>query len=372
MKKTLLFLLACSLLISCTEEAKTISNIHFSYEIDTVQVDSKELLLNVQGGLSRMAFSPDGQTLYFYNTSEKRLDLIDLNSYEISRSISFSTDGPKGIGGLSPYEFELTEHGEIIIASFDVIRKMDSLGNQIESYNWDALDYQSGQLPEGTILSFTGEYDATGTVFYGVYGKVRGGNSNGEGIGILDIPNQSIQTEEISLLKTLADYEIVLNGELSMSSGENYFFQLVKDKILISTEAHNSLAIYDTNTDSLFQIDFSSQLLPDKKPGNFEKQVTSMDQMKEALLAKAKEISFGPWIWDESSQRYFRVSKFQSQFDPPKFEVFVTVADADFQVIVEEKDFPNFRSNAFFHNGYLHQPINLNDELHFVRVKPEF
>ncbi len=367
-----LLFLAFPILFSCGDQDSTVSERHFSYKIDTVKVESHELLLNVQGGLNRMAISPDGQTLYFYNTSEKRLDLIDLNSYQISRSIFFTADGPQGIGGISPYGFEITERGEIIIASFDAIRKMDLLGNKIESYNWESLNYQSGQIPEGTILSFDGEYDPTGNIFYGVYGRERGGNSNGDGLGILDIPNRAIRTKEIPLLKSLTDYKIELDGDVKTIGFESFFLQHENEKILISTEAHNSLAVYDICRDSLYQIDFSSELLPDKKPGNFEKKVTSLDQMKASLLAKAKEVSFGPWIWDESSQHYFRISQYQSGFDPPEFQVYVTVADPDFQVVLEQKDFPRARSNAFFHQGYLHHPINLNDELYFVRIKPEF
>lgn len=365
-------MLLISLIFSCADQASTVSEAHFSYSIDTVRVESHELLLNVQGGLNRMAISPDGQTLYFYNTSEKRLDLIDLNSYQINRSISFGSDGPQGIGALSPYGFEITEKGEIIVASFDAIRKMDSLGNKIESYNWESLNYQSGQVPQGTILSFDGEYDPTGNIFYGIYGRERGGNSNGDGLGILDIPNWAIQTKEIPLLKSLADYKIELDGDVKTIGLEGFFLQLENEKILISTEAHNSLAVYDICKDSLYQVDFSSELLPDKKPGNFEKKVTSLDQMKASLLDKAKEVSFGPWIWDASSQHYFRISQYQSGFDPPEFQVYVTVAGPDFQVVLEQKDFPRIRSNAFFHQGYLHHPINLNDELYFVRIKPEF
>lgn len=370
--KNLIYFSIIILLFSCQANQETKSELDFSFTLDTVKVNSNNLLLNVDGGMSTLTLSPDNQFLYFFNPSEKRLDQIDLENYEIFRSITFSKDGPNSIGSLSPYEFEILETGEIIIASFDAIRKMDAAGNKIENYNWDAMDFLSGSIPHGYILSFAGEYNSNGDTFYGIYGDQRGGNGRGNGIGILEIPNRSIQTREVPLLKSLQDYEVILEGDMKFSSGDQYFLQKVDDKILISTETQNSLVVYNIQKDSLYQIDFSSQLLPNKKPGNYERKVNTMEQMQEALITKAKEISFGPWIWDEKSRKFYQFSYFQNAFDPPGYQVYLSIIDQDFELIFEMTDVPKFSGKVFFHKGVLHKALNQNDELFFVRMKPHF
>lgn len=360
------------LIFSCQEKEGFVSEINFSYTLDTIMVNSKGLLLNVQSGISNMTTSPSGQTLYFYNSSEKRLDLIDLNTYDINQSLYFSSEGPNGIGNLSPFDIDISENGEITIAYFDAIRKMDSLGARVKTFSWEGLEYNSGKIPEGNILSFSGEYNGKGETFFGIYGKLRGGNSSGNGLAILNISELSIRTMEIPLLKTLEDYKIVLNGELPMTNGDHYFLKLIYDKVLISTETENSIAIYEIQKDSLYQLNFHSQLLPDKKPGNYEKRVNTIEEMEMAMKSKVREITFGRFIWDSKGKKYFRFSQVQKSFDPVQFQVYLSVFDEDFNLIFEKDNLPRLTGNTFFYNGYLHKVINLNDELAFLRFKPSF
>ncbi|SFT76657.1 protein of unknown function [Algoriphagus locisalis] len=373
MNKYLVLLLLLAI-VSCNaeknSEKSSIGDFEFSYTVDTVKVDSKGLLLNVQGGFLSMSVSAEDQTLYFFNTSEKRLDFIDLTNYEINRSIRFSLDGPNSIGTQTPYEFRSINDGTIIIPSFDAIRKVDSSGLVLDIYNWDNIAFQKGNIPEGNILSFSGEYNENGEVFYGIYGVARGGNRSGVGLAILDIPNLSVQTIEVPLLKRTEEYKVVLEGEMSISSGDKYFFQLVDQRVLISTESFNSIAVYDLGEGTLRQLDFQSDLLPAKKPGNFPKKVNSQKALEDALQLKAKEITFGSFEWDAERRHFLRFSYKQLGIDPLRYDTFLSVFDEDFNLINEVKEVPMLNGNTFFHNGYLHKGININDELAFVRLKP--
>ncbi|WP_297336732.1 DUF4221 family protein [Algoriphagus sp.] len=344
----------------------------FDFELDTVKVKTGDLLLAVSGGLSRMALSPDLNSLYFYNVTNKRLDEIDLESYSIVRSIDFTEEGPKGIGSLSPYEFHLTEKGEIFTSSFEAIRKMDRNGNLITRLNWDKMDFVAEQLPPMTITSFAGDFNDEGTLFFGTYGDSRGGNSSGEGLTIIDWADEKVIVKKIPLLQSLSEYEIVLEGETQMSSSDQFFLQESFGKALISTNGVNGVAIYNYTSDSLVEKIFSSDLLPKRRAGDYPRKVNSMEALEAATKAKYSEHQFGPFVFDEKSKRYYRISYFRSvsPVDGEKWNFILSIFDQNLEHIEDIADFPNFSGKVFFKDGMLHKGINQDDELYFVRLKP--
>jgi hypothetical protein len=372
MMRRLLALIFLPLIFSCEGKKVEQSQIEFSYTTDTVWVDSKELLLTVDAGLRTMILAPDDRYLFFYNGIEKRLDKIDLDTYKIERSIQFAPDGPNGIGSLSLYDLHVTNQEDFYISSFDGIRKMDSTGNRLKIYNWDVEDFVSKNIPAKTIASFSGDYDSEGNFFAGVYGVSRGGRSSGEGLVLIDLLQQTSKTFEVPLLKSLEDFKIVLEAETNMTNGDEFHLQLIDDRVLISISPVNAIAIYDLNKDSLYQKSYATALLPVEKPGNFPRKVNSMDAMKEAVKTKYYEPTYGKFTYDPKSKKFFRFSYFQEASDKGSFErsVVLSIFDQELNLINELENAPNFTENVFFREGYLHKAINHNDELGFVRLKP--
>ncbi|TDK44065.1 DUF4221 family protein [Algoriphagus formosus] len=373
--KKLLSLLMITLLFSCGEKPNSTSvsaeGFEFSYEIDTVKVNSGDLLLAVDRGLSHMALSPDKNSLYFYNSTEKRLDEIDLNNYEIVRSIQFTQEGPKGIGSLSVYEFHITEKGEIFTSSFDAIRKMDSSGELMTRLNWDEMDFVAEQIPPMTIASFAGDFNDEGNLFFGTYGKSRGGNSSGEGLIVINWEEEKATLKEVPLLAALEEYEIVLEGEIQTVSSDRFYLQEFNNQVLISTNGVNGISIYDYKSDSLIEKTYSSDMLPERRAGNFPRKVNSMEVLQDAVKAKALEHQFGPFVYDEKSKRFYRISYYRSvsPLDGEKWNFILSIFDQNLNLLHDIADFPSFTGNVFFRDGRLYKGINLDDELYFIRLK---
>ncbi len=372
MIKHLLFGISALLLFSCEVKKVEESQIEFSYTTDTVWVDSKDLLLTVDAGLRTMTLAPDDRYLFFYNVVEKRLDKIDLDTYKIERSIQFATDGPNGIGSLSLFDLHVTNQEDFYFSSFDGIRKMDSTGNRLKIYNWDVEDFVSKNIPAKTIASFSGDYDSEGNFFAGVYGVSRGGRSSGEGLVLIDLLQQTSKTLEVPLLKSLEDFKIVLEAETNMTNGDEFHLELIDDRVLISISPVNAISIYDLKTDSLYQKSYATALLPAAKPGNFPRKVNSMDAMEEAVKTKYYEPTFGKFTYDPFSKTFFRFSYYQKETSAGTNEqtVVLSVFDQELNLIYELDKAPNFTGNVFFREGYIHKGINQNDELGFVRLKP--
>ncbi|MDO8967934.1 DUF4221 family protein [Algoriphagus sp.] len=370
--RRLIALIFLPLIFSCEGKKVEQSQIEFSYSTDTVWVDSKDLLLTVDAGLRTMTLAPDDRYLFFYNAIEKRLDKIDLDTYKIERSIQFASDGPNGIGSLSLFDLHVTNQEDFYFSSFDGIRKMDSTGNRLKIYNWDVEEFVSKNIPAKTIASFSGDYDSEGNFFAGVYGVSRGGRSSGEGLVLIDLLQQTSKTLEVPLLKTLEDFKIVLEAETNMTNGDEFHLQLIDDRVLISISPVNVIAIYDLKTDSLYQKSYATALLPAAKPGNFPRKVNSMDALKEAVKTKFYEPTFGKFTYDPISKTFFRFSYYQKETSAGTNEqtVVLSVFDQELNLIYELDKAPNFTGNVFFREGYIHKGINQNDELGFVRLKP--
>lgn len=374
MEKNVLFSILGLLLFSCNAGKEQKSQIELSYTIDTVWIDSKDLLLTVDLGLRTMTLDPAERYLYFYNAGEKRLDKIDLDSYELDRSIQFAADGPNGIGSLSLYDVHVTDQEEFYISSSNGIRKMDSSGNRIEFLNWDVEDFVSKNIPTNTIASFSGDYDSKGNFFAGVYGKSRGGRSSGEGLVLIDLLKRSSKTLEVPLLKSLESYEIVLEGEINTTNGDEFYLNLVDDRVLISISPVNAIAIYDLKTDSLYQKSYSSDLLPAAKPGNFPRKVNSLEAMEMAVKTKYYEPTFGKFTYDPVSKTFFRFTSYQNSSEEGSEgrSVVLSVFDQELNLIYELDNAPHFTGNVFFKEGKLHKGINQNDELGFAVMDFKF
>ena len=373
--RKLIHLFSILLLLSCESSKKadeTENVVQFSFTLDTVWVDSKDKLLSVDAGLRSMALTPDGLHLFFYNVIEKRLDRINLETYELDRSVKFAEEGPNGIGRLSVYDFHITDQEEVFVSTFDGIRKMDSTGNRISFYNWDAEDFVSENIPSNTIASFSGDYDSNGNLFMGVYGKSRGGNYSGEGLVLIDLVERKSKIVDVPLLKKLKEFEIELVGDMPMTNDEQFHLELVGDQVLISVGSANAVAVYDLKTDSLDQKSFATDLLPVQKPGNFPRQVNTMEDFEQAVKKKYYEPTFDKLTYDPLSKRYYRFSRYQ--IDPTENSKNLTsvlsIFDESLNLIYETDQVPNFSGNVFFKDGYLHQGINQDDELVFVRMKP--
>lgn len=375
MNKLLLILgISAVLLFSCEGKKELESQNEFSYTMDTVWVDSKDLLLTVDAGLQTMTLAPDDRYLFFYNVVEKRLDKIDLDTYTIEQSIQFAEDGPNGIGSLSLFDIHVTSQEEFYISAFDGIRKMDSIGNRIEFLNWDVEDFVSENIPAKTIASFSGDYDSEGNFFAGVYGVSRGGRSSGEGLVLIDLLQQTSKTLEVPLLKSLEDFKIVLEAETNMTNGDEFHLELIDDRVLVSISPVNAIAIYDIKKDSLYQINYSTALLPAQKPGNFPRKVNSMDALENAVKTKYYEPTFGKFTFDPVSKNFFRFTSYQNSSEEgiDEITVVLSVFDQELNLIYELDKAPNFTGNVFFKDGKLHKGINQNDELGFVVMDFKF
>ncbi|HSF54649.1 MAG TPA: DUF4221 family protein, partial [Algoriphagus sp.] len=265
-----------------------------------------------------------------------------------------------------------TDQGEIYLSAFDGIRKMDPTGNRIAFYNWDAEDFVSETIPSTTIASFSGDYDSKGNLFVGVYGKSRGGNYSGEGLVLIDLAECKSKIVDVPLLKKLKEFEIELVGDMPMTNDEQIHLELVGDQVLISVSSANGVAVYNLKTESLDQKNFNTDLLPAQKPGNFPRKVNSMEAWEQAVKTKYYEPTFGKLTYEPLSKRYYRFSRYQ--IDPTEnsknWTSVLSVFDESLNLIYETDQVPNLSGNVFFKDGYLHQGINQDDELVFVRMKP--
>ena len=362
----LLILLASA---SCSTEKKADGenkNFQFSYELDTVYIDSKGEFLFLNRGLAGSTLTNEDK-LYTFNHPKYRIDIIDLDTRELIDTIKFEKEGPTGIGTFGADMINITDSGELFFSSFTGLRHIDANGILKRSLNWDGDERIQEQLGTGELISFDGIISSDGSKFYGTYsGKGRGGSSMADGLAIIDLNTFELKLIEVPKLAALEEFTITaeIDGMMPMTKGDNFSLLLNDSKIIISQNSINSVSVYDIEKDSLLAYDFQTDLLPDQKPGKFERKVATMEGYEESARARAKEPDFGKFMYDFERQLYYRIS-FLDQ------KGILSIFDTDFNLIHEEAGLGDYHGFKFIRDGKIYRFINSNDEMAFEVLTPK-
>ncbi|RAI95166.1 DUF4221 family protein [Algoriphagus yeomjeoni] len=363
---------------SCSSEKKSegkIENFQFSYELDTIQIDSKGEFFFLNNGLSGSTLSKSGE-LYTFNRPQKRLDIIDLDQLQLKDTVKFEVEGPNGIGGLGVNTINLTDLGDYYLSSFSGIRQMDSSGNLKRFINWDNEERIQDQLGIGKLISFDGIISPDGSKFYGTYSaEGRGGSSMADGLAIIDLETLELKMIEVPKLSALKEFKIELDIDgMKTTAGDSYDLLLNDSKIIISQGSINGISVYDLVKDTLVTYDYQTELLPAAKPGNFQRKVATMEAFQQASTQRSKEPLFGDFMYDSKNQLYYRIS-FLKDLNPEgktEWMGILSIFNEEFNLLHEEEGLGRYLGKKFVRDGKIYRFINMEDEMAFEVLTPTF
>lgn len=363
---------------SCSSNKKSDgenADFQFSYELDTVYIDSKGEFFFLNNGLSGSALSQNGD-LYIFNRPQMRLEIIDLDKQQLKDTLSLEVEGPNGIGGLGINTINLTGSGDFYFSSFTGLRQMDANGNLKRFINWDNEERIQDQLGTGKLISFDGIVSRDGSQFYGTYSSEgRGGSTMADGLAIIDLNSLELQTIEIPKLSALKEFKIELDLDgMKTTSGDSYYMLLNDSKIIISQGSINGISVYDLVKDTLVNYDYQTELLPASKPGNFQRKVATMEAFQEASKQRSTEPLFGDFMYDSKNQLYYRIS-FLKDLKPDgktEWKGVLSIFDEEFKLLHEEEGLGRYLGRKFVKDGRIYRFINLNDEMAFEVLTPQY
>ncbi|WP_194778478.1 DUF4221 family protein [Pararhodonellum marinum] len=365
-------------LVSCERKAgekseEIYAEIHIS--IDTVMVDSGNEILMAATGSYGHVISSDLDRLYYWDPNSSKLEIIDLDEFQLLEKISFEKEGPNGVGQyantLSTYrEDQLAFIGwddRIAISSLD--------GEVIQRIKLDE-PWMVEDFEDNGSLSFKG-FSEDGKKIYCGFLNFKKLDSD---ILELDLENQTKKVLRLAEFDKLDQFRVSWtsdDGNAMSMSHPSLDITTWNGHKLIYTNILNSVYRYDPQRDSLQLLSYSSSLTPNEKSGTYKNDVSTQNEVQEISAKIREEVNFTQLVWDKENEVFYRFTYFllpKVADEQTKQRSFISILNADLELIKEKEitelgfKFPN---PQFVKEGKIYFPLNLEDELAYVRMQIE-
>ncbi len=370
--KNLIKLLAVTLLFSCSEKAeKTSSNAlgNLTFTIDTVIVDSEETLFELNWGPRASSVSTDGEYLFLFNSKSSKIQQINLDKLQWEKNIDFEVEGPNGIGDAVLSTQTLGE-GKFLITGYRKQGIFDETGTKVKDFSIHSLPISTDleELDYSVILTKDQKslFSLPGVRFQGP-----------RTIAKIDLETFEIDNYPIPEMDWIFDLKVSVPTHSVL---DEYMYLLeVNKQILALTPSTSAFYRYDLERDSLSYHSFVHEFSPVANDVKLKKMVETDEEYREELTKFFMSFKFGPLIWDEKRQVYFRFARKPIEMDEKSLqlismEVFMYVYDHKFKLIGEVM-LPGISKSPeypFFKDGKLWSYVNVEDELGFAVMDFEF
>ncbi|PZX47017.1 DUF4221 family protein [Algoriphagus chordae] len=376
------------LLASCEEKPVEVqlpvANVSpgFNYVLDTVHINSGDDNIYLEMNLSMSDYSTKEGFLYNLKPENARVEMINMESLSLDSVINYKVNGPNSVKQYFPFGIKKTNFGDTFFKEYRVIHKLNSGGQKIDSYELINRELKGDRLPFDTEIDGLGEISPDGSYLASFYGNFKVGGSV-LGIAKVNLSDKSLKLIPIDFWDKLKKYTITVNYDIGRrnSSPELKFLLLNGPDIILTTSASNELWYYDAESDSVIHKTFHSNITADQKSGKYRQDITDQGRYMYWVKRKNDEVVFGPLVKDHQAQRFYRYSRELDSSDPQKLHyVYVlTVFDEKLEQIHEQKldnSIPimgkYFEVKTFVHNGSIYSYLQKENELAFIRLKPNF
>ncbi|WP_186300119.1 DUF4221 family protein [Algoriphagus algorifonticola] len=370
----ILFLISCG---GDPENSSSNQNLEISYEIDTVMVDAGDHFFFVRYSLSMSDVDKDQKLLYNFNNQEMVMEIIDLENLKLKEVRQYEKEGPNGIGGGFIMRIQVLPDESVLFYDFVGIHHVAKSGEKISTHKLGEIEWQGDELAEEEEINVSSLDTRDGKLFYGFYGT-QGFDSKILGLVKIDLSDQSLRLFPSDFLQFTSDFEISfeMNGGGMAKAPEQNRVRVLDDKILITSSAKNQIWQWILEQDSLISRSYESQLSSNSKKGNFPMQASSPEEFRAAMKEKNKEVSFGRLIHDPEQNKFWRVHRDLERItagDTIIYKHILTAFDSEINQVGETllPEGVLFFEPGFYLEGRLWKFLNIDDEVAFVRVKPE-
>ncbi|MDR7132625.1 hypothetical protein J2X69_004999 [Algoriphagus sp. 4150] len=375
--KKLLPLLLLTILAGCGEKANSekaeSDNIlnNLTYSADTVVVDSGNELINLSSSLRLSDVSADRSKMYLYSEREAKLSVIDLDKLLLKEKIPFEKEGPNGVG-TSVWNINVISGDNLLISTFRDAGIFNLQGQKLEAIQLNQEKVNG--IDENTQLQNNNlRVSQDMQRYYSIPGSVFDIESQMK-FAVIDRTSLDGKLMELPALDITLAFTLMLTGkDMIKVSGEDIYLLDQNGRFYISTSATSDLYAFDPKLDSLEVHSFPLQSIPKAKTDPpHQKQLTEEDQWNSEIGKIHTQIKFGPLLWDDSRQYFFRIaSLIKPTLDPAikaKKEVFLLAFDSDMKLVGETliKGLKDTPESAFFKDGKLWSYVNVEDELGFA------
>lgn len=370
--KNVIFLFLISGFVSCSSEKKPAERqtLDFTVELDTIKVDAGAELLYVNWSLSSSGESPDGKYLFNFKRAKPiALEVINLENLSLEKVILMELEGPNGLGTEYISKIHLTPTGSFIFLDGYQVSTFDDQLNKVSTYRLDKEEFILKSLPEGKRIWLDQAISGDGKKLAAFYGGQQMTDPK-EGVIVVDFDAQAARIFPMESLSSWLKYQttFLYNGEHPMNAIFPPANLLMKgDSIIFSIAAENKVYFLDLNTDSISTKTYESQFTSQISQKVFPQTVDAEEEFQKISTEKLNEVRYGNFLFDEKNQVYWRIT-----LESPK--AVLTAFSPDFKQLGEVLLDESFKlpSKVFIRDGMIYTFLNQDDEVYFVRIKPEF
>src|SRR5690554_2177810 len=83
---------------SCQERSTEQHSQAIGYSVDTVNIDSKDRILDLTGSLIRLTLDDERKSFFLYNQFDHSIDEVDLDGHVFVKTYPLEAEGPNGVG----------------------------------------------------------------------------------------------------------------------------------------------------------------------------------------------------------------------------------------------------------------------------------
>ncbi|MFC0261889.1 DUF4221 family protein [Fontibacter flavus] len=362
--------------VSCQTKLNKQANFNNLYSVDTVIIDSKESLLDLESNIFKSDLNERKSSIFLFNKFKHLIDEVDLDNLEFVNNYPFDSDGPDGTGEYVNDIYEISD-SLFFIKSFNRSALFHKNGTLIYKINWtnsiDSNGLKFGKIPQKEIAVGLNDLKVFGLSFE---------NKNREVfLDILSVKDNSVERFDIDSEKSYHNFV------LEIDDPQNYTFMdpivyltSENDQIIISHQYSSEIFIFNGEGEYLKTLKCEPSMTPNRASDLKGKSFHTIEQIEEEYQKLLEQVTFAPPVWDGVNKRYFRLSatrifkegeaKGTLHSELQEIKVYLSVFDSDFnltsEVLVPEltTEFVKY----FSKDGKLWVFENLADELGFIVI----
>ena len=372
--KNSFYIFLAMLMWACGEQkaGKELAKLDFTVDLDTVKVDAGDELIYVAWNLNSSGVSADGK--YFYNFRIPKphgLEVINLETHSLEKVIPMSLDGPNALRSEYISEIITPENGNLIFSDSYQLTVFDQDLNRQKIIQLDQEKYIVDALPEGKRIWFEMSFSPDVNRMAAFYGGPQIGDPM-EGIILVDFAQESARIIPLEILESWKKHvtSLIFKGSAIGGTFSMKTILLKDDMVIFGVAAENKAYFLDLKTDSVSTKTYQSQFTSPASTKTFPMQVETEEEFRAVSKDREKEVRYFGFLFDEKNQVYWRFST-ESTGTP---KVVLTAFSIDFEqlgeLLLDEKFV--FPASLFIRDGMIYTFLNQDDEVYFVRLKPQF
>lgn len=286
--------------VSCQERKE---NEVLGYSVDTVHIDSKGRLFDLNGWMLTSDLNAEGTIFYLFNGHDLSIDEISLKSQEFVKSISLEPEGSNGVGEFI-FNLQVLNDSVFFTKSMFLSTLIDYNGNVLKKVVWNDPNYfyetKLESFPRKSevvsykdgLIAFSLTYDFNNTKVY---------------LDILSETDGTIRRFDVDPENSYRDFFFRFDDKLNFLE-PGVELALENHQILVSHEFSNEILVFNLQGELEKLIHFDPKLTAKRAEIPEGSEFKSRDQIGKEYQQILEQARFEPLVWDNLNKRYFRMS----------------------------------------------------------------